>query len=97
MRVAVWISLREKCPYLEFFRFLFSAFRPNARQYRPEKLRIRTFFTFLLLLKRIKSKLVLSIQLQSMADCAEDASQPAFTCSELTIKTLEQDAKYVQS
>ena len=97
MRVAVWISLREKCPYLEFFRFLFSALRPNAGQYRPEKLRIRTFFTFLLLLKRIKSKLVLSIQLQSMADCAEDASQPAFTCSELTIKTLEQDAKYVQS
>ena len=25
-----------------------------------------------------------------MADCAEVASQPAFTCSELTIKTLEQ-------
>ena len=36
------LTLREKCPYLEF---LWSAFSPNAGKYGPEKLRIRIFFT----------------------------------------------------
>ena len=34
-------TLREKCPYLEFFRSVFSL---NAGKYRPEKLQIRTLF-----------------------------------------------------
>ena len=52
-------SLREKCPYSEFFWSVFfriwteygeateylSVFGPNAGKYRPEKLRIRTLFT----------------------------------------------------
>ena len=51
-------TLREKCPYSEFFRSLFSriridtdstpylsVFSPNAGKYRPEKNKIRTLFT----------------------------------------------------
>ena len=30
-------------------------------------------------------------------NCKSVASQPAFTCSKLTIETLEQGVKYVQS
>ena len=37
-----WVSLREKCPYSEFF---WSAFSLNEGKYGPEKLRIRTLFT----------------------------------------------------
>ena len=41
--VNVWFHpLREKCPYSEFFWFVFT---PNAGKYGPEKLRIRTLFT----------------------------------------------------
>ena len=46
--------MREKCPYLEFFWFVFSCFRseylylsvfsPNAGKYGPEKLQIGTLF-----------------------------------------------------
>ena len=36
------ISLREKCPYSEFFWFVFSHI---WTEYGPEKLRIRTLFT----------------------------------------------------
>ena len=32
-----------------------------------------------------------------LSNLAEYLSQPAFTCSKLTIETLEQGAKYVQS
>ena len=35
------LTLREKCPYLEFF---WSVFSPNAEKYRPEKLRIQSLF-----------------------------------------------------
>ena len=45
--------LREKCPYSEFFWSVFSRIRTeygeilgNAGKYGPEKLRIRTLFTF---------------------------------------------------
>ena len=45
-------TVREKCSYTEFFCPYFPAFglylsifSLNARKYRPEKLRIRTFFT----------------------------------------------------
>ena len=50
------ISLREKCPYSEFFWFVLfrirteygeylTVFSPNAGKHGPEKLRIRTLFT----------------------------------------------------
>ena len=35
--------------------------------------------------------------LYEMQHWTEKISQPAFTCSKLTIETLEQDVKYVQS
>ena len=35
-------TLREKCPYSEFF---WSVFSPNAGKYGPEKLRKRPLFT----------------------------------------------------
>ena len=44
-------SLREKCPYSEFFWSVLSCIRteyresPNAGKYRPEKLRMQTLFT----------------------------------------------------
>ena len=38
------------------------------------------------------------VQLQfTCTSLLETTSQPAFTCSELTIETLEQGVKYVQS
>ena len=43
------VTLRKKCPYLEFFWSVFSRiwtkFSPNAGKYGPKKLRIRTLFT----------------------------------------------------
>ena len=39
------LSLREKCPYSEFFLSIFSAFSVNAEKYGSEKLRIQTFCT----------------------------------------------------
>ena len=38
----VGYTLREKCPYSEFF---WSVFSPNAGNKGPEKLRIQTLFT----------------------------------------------------
>ena len=37
------------------------------------------------------------IRSESIAFSLYSDSQPAFTCSTLTIETLEQDVKYVQS
>ena len=38
----IYVSLRDKCPYSEFFWSVFSRIRA---QYEPQKLRIRTLFT----------------------------------------------------
>ena len=42
---------------------------------------------------------ILSVQNLAPGDVTDEAlaSQPAFTCSKLTIETLEQGVKYVQS
>ena len=39
----------------------------------------------------------IELQLTWIYFCKIDTSQPAFTCSKLTIETLEQGVKYVQS
>ena len=38
-------TLSGKCPYSEFFWFVFSRISPNTGKYGPEKLLIRTLFT----------------------------------------------------
>ena len=45
------ISLREKCPYSEFFWSAFSRFQSKCGKIRPEKLWIRTLFMHCLLIK----------------------------------------------
>ena len=55
VRLLVRFTVREKCPYSEFFWSVFSriwteygeisVFSPNAGKYGPEKLQIRTLFT----------------------------------------------------
>ena len=45
------VTLREKCPYLEFFCFVFShisVFSPDAKKYKLENLRILTFLRILI-------------------------------------------------
>ena len=63
------LTLREKCPYSEFFWSLFSLIRteyrylfwsPTARKYGPEKLQIRTcFIQFIFSLKQSDSSIVI--------------------------------------
>ena len=42
-------------------------------------------------------KLIIDKESQNKTNSREGLSQPAFTCSKLTIETLEQGVKYVQS
>ena len=47
----ILMSLRENCLYSEYF---WAVFSPNAGKYGPEKLRIRTFFTQCVSLRKNK-------------------------------------------
>ena len=45
----------------------------------------------------VTQKYELGISIAENLFCKTPTTQPAFTCSKLTIKTLEQSVKYVQS
>ena len=47
--------------------------------------------------RRFHQKLSLNLQYLLETKNTENACQPAFACSRLTIETLEQGVKYVQS
>ena len=46
---------------------------------------------------RVSSSIMLKDSIQGLQEIPVRLSQPAITCSKLTIETLEQSVKYVQS
>ena len=109
MSSKLWQSYQKKAPSFSFFldlfkmRFFISYLanpRPNLKHWRGGNhiyLMLITAKLFVPKFTGSPTKRINGIRTKNFRSRSDVLQQSAFTCSKLTIETLEQDVKYVQS